>query len=202
MNQITGPELVHLQGCRHLQTIMLGANKIEKIEDLIALKGMKQLFQINLLGNPIQTEAGYRNKVFDMFPSLTVLDGLDKGGKDAFNATSMVNTTSRVPSTLFDTSAPVISPSISHPYIHKRSISKKPEATKAIAPPHIAPKAGKSGKSSKITPSKGSRTMSSRAGLVFPVGRIRRHLKENDTQHRISKGSSIYMAAILEYLTA
>lgn len=28
MNEITGPELVHLQGCRHLQTIMLGGNLI------------------------------------------------------------------------------------------------------------------------------------------------------------------------------
>lgn len=45
---------MHLAGSRHLQTLMLGGNKVEKTEDLEALKGMRQLFQLDLINNPIQ----------------------------------------------------------------------------------------------------------------------------------------------------
>jgi histone H2A len=51
-------------------------------------------------------------------------------------------------------------------------------------------------------PITGNRTKSSRAGLVFPVGRIRRHLKSVNASLRIGSASAVYMAAILEYLTA
>ncbi|VEU19998.1 DEKNAAC100912 [Brettanomyces naardenensis] len=44
---------------------------------------------------------------------------------------------------------------------------------------------------------------SARAGLQFPVGRIKRYLKSN-VQNKIRVGSkaAIYLAAVLEYLTA
>lgn len=45
-------------------------------------------------------------------------------------------------------------------------------------------------------------SQSSKAGLTFPVGRIGRYLKRTKMFSRMSKGSAIYMAAILEYLTA
>ena len=160
-----------------------------------------------------------------MFPSLTVLDGLDKGGKDAFNATSMVNTTSRVPTGLFDTSRPSISSaprvplssatfpftgfaggsilpsSGTGPSVIPKSKSRKPRTARSSSPSHKAPsKAGKGAKSGKA--SRGTKTMSSRAGLTFPVGRIKRHLKTNDPHNRISKGAPVYMAAVLEYMAA
>merc|ERR1712037_209125 len=44
---------------------------------------------------------------------------------------------------------------------------------------------------------------SARAGLQFPVGRIHRHLKSKVPAHgRVGATSSVYSAAILEYLTA
>jgi len=46
------------------------------------------------------------------------------------------------------------------------------------------------------------KSRSSRAGLVFPVGRIRRQLKSVMVGQRVGVGSSVYMAAVLEYLTA
>jgi histone H2A len=46
------------------------------------------------------------------------------------------------------------------------------------------------------------RSRSSRAGLLFPVGRIRRQLKAVMVGQRVGGGSSVYMAAVLEYLTA
>ena len=44
-------------------------------------------------------------------------------------------------------------------------------------------------------------SQSKRAGLIFPVARIHRKLKQLP-QHvkRVSKGASVYMAAVLEYL--
>lgn len=36
-NQIEGSHLQYLRGSRHLQTLMLGANRIEHIEDLLIL---------------------------------------------------------------------------------------------------------------------------------------------------------------------
>ncbi|GAA5829984.1 hypothetical protein JCM5353_003939 [Sporobolomyces roseus] len=43
---------------------------------------------------------------------------------------------------------------------------------------------------------------STRAGVTFPVGRIERHLKKGRFAQRIGAGSSVYLAAVLEYLTA
>jgi len=49
---------------------------------------------------------------------------------------------------------------------------------------------------------KGSQSKSSRAGLVFPVGRIHRILKEKYHGFRIQAGAPVYLAAVLEYLCA
>jgi len=45
-------------------------------------------------------------------------------------------------------------------------------------------------------------SVSSRAGLQFPVGRIRRMLAEGHFADRICKGAPVYLAAVLEYLIA
>ena len=47
-----------------------------------------------------------------------------------------------------------------------------------------------------------SKSRSSRAGLQFPVGRIHRYIKKTGTAKRIGNGAPVYMAAVLEYLTA
>ena len=47
-----------------------------------------------------------------------------------------------------------------------------------------------------------SKTRSSRAGLQFPVGRIHRHLRKGNYAHRIGAGGPVYLAAVLEYLSA
>lgn len=43
---------------------------------------------------------------------------------------------------------------------------------------------------------------SQRAGLQFPVGRIHKRLKNGDYASRISAGAPIFLAGVLEYLTA
>ncbi|XP_042241767.1 histone H2A, sperm-like [Homarus americanus] len=46
------------------------------------------------------------------------------------------------------------------------------------------------------------KTASHRAGLQFPVGRIHRYLKASLFKQRLSFQSSVYLAAVLEYLCA
>ena len=48
---------------------------------------------------------------------------------------------------------------------------------------------------------KGRVSQSSRAGIIFPVSRIHRYLKAAPaTTTRVTKGASVYLAAIAEYL--
>lgn len=47
-----------------------------------------------------------------------------------------------------------------------------------------------------------AKTKSTRAGLNFPVGRISALLKKGKYCERIGVGTSIYMSAVMEYLTA
>ena len=43
---------------------------------------------------------------------------------------------------------------------------------------------------------------SSKAGLTFPVGRVHRNLRKGNYAKLIGAGSSVYLAAVMEYLTA
>ncbi|OSX81223.1 hypothetical protein BU14_0023s0028 [Porphyra umbilicalis] len=47
-----------------------------------------------------------------------------------------------------------------------------------------------------------SQTRSAKAGLQFPVGRIHRFLKSGGYSDRIGAGAPVYLAAVMEYLTA
>ncbi|XP_050520743.1 histone H2A-like [Daktulosphaira vitifoliae] len=58
-----------------------------------------------------------------------------------------------------------------------------------------------SGKAGKI-PGSATKTKSSRAGLQFPVGRILRLLKKGNYAERVGAGAPVYLAAVLEYLSA
>ena len=57
-------------------------------------------------------------------------------------------------------------------------------------------KGGRGGKGGKST------SRSAKAGLQFPVGRIGRFLKKGKYAARVGGGAPVYLAAILEYLTA
>ncbi|KAJ7623322.1 histone-fold-containing protein, partial [Roridomyces roridus] len=57
------------------------------------------------------------------------------------------------------------------------------------------------GKTVKLEPGR-RRSSSSRAGLEFPVARIKRYLKQGQYARKITLTSAVYLAAVLEYLMA
>ena len=52
--------------------------KLSLILTLQLQKGLKELSNLDLRENPITEQDDYKKSVFDMFPQLEVLDGLDK----------------------------------------------------------------------------------------------------------------------------
>lgn len=63
-------------------------------------------------------------------------------------------------------------------------------------------KGGKTGGRGKSDGAKKSVSKSVKAGVSFPVGRIGRFLKKGKYASRVGGGAPVYLAAILEYLTA
>ena len=55
---------------------------------------------------------------------------------------------------------------------------------------------------SKAGSAKTQKSRSKRAGLQFPVSRIHRHLRKGNFATRIGSGAPVYLAAVIEYLTA
>jgi len=50
--------------------------------------------------------------------------------------------------------------------------------------------------------SKARKSTSAKAGLIFPVGRVGSMLRRGQYARRVSASGAVYMAAVLEYLTA
>ena len=63
-------------------------------------------------------------------------------------------------------------------------------------------KAGGKGKGKKGKKGGKSTSRSAKAGLQFPVGRMARYLRQGGFTKRVGAGAPVYMAAVLEYLTA
>jgi len=80
------------------------------------------------------------------------------------------------------------------------------EADAGLRPVHRISTGGKGGKGGRgkgadVTEKK-SISKSSRAGLQFPVARLGRYLKKGKYANRVAAGAPVYLAAVLEYLTA
>ena len=124
----------------------------------------------------------------------------------------MLEAVSRIPDNLFDKSPPP-PPAPLHVAVHEKQKKKLKSAlarTGSLDSIKAAPggrtvltarvpaartAVGKLGKAKLGV--KGGRSRSARAGLVFPVGRIHRKLKEIMIGQRVTSGSAIYLAGIL-----
>lgn len=76
--------------------------------------------------------------------------------------------------------------------------------TSGLRPAHRLSAGGKGGKGKAgrgATAGKQT-SRSAKAGLQFPVGRIARYMRNQRVAARIGAGAPVYMAAVLEYLTA
>merc|ERR1719464_227224 len=82
-NFLTGAELVHLCGNENLVNLKLANNKISTIKDLECLAKLSNLRSLDLMGNPVtESDEAYTEKVFELIPSLEVLDGYNKEGDE------------------------------------------------------------------------------------------------------------------------
>jgi histone H2A len=87
---------------------------------------------------------------------------------------------------------------------------KKTETAAAAAAEAPAPAPAAAEKKPKAAKAKGGRgaagkkavSRSSKAGVTFPVGRIGRFMKQGRFAPRIGAGAPVYLASVLEYLTA
>jgi hypothetical protein len=125
---------------------------------------MRNLLQLDLLNNEIVKLPGYRAQVFSMLPSISILDTLDKSPPPPpapIHAPIHIKEKKKLKSALARTGS-------------LDSISARPVVSAHLKPTKNS-RAGKAGKSKAIIPAGKSR--SSKAGLVFPIGRIKRKLK-------------------------
>lgn len=56
--------------------IKFAANNVKELSELEVLKGLEDLKNLDLVGNPVTDLDGYREKIFEIFPELVVLDNI------------------------------------------------------------------------------------------------------------------------------
>ena len=96
-NKLHGQELKQLTKYTNLYTLKFANNLIKGYEDLEPLvlflsliilflqKSLKNLSNLDLTGNPIAQKPDYKDKLFEMFPKLEVLDQYDKEGNEVIS---------------------------------------------------------------------------------------------------------------------
>lgn len=77
--------LSNLTGSPQLTHLNLSGNRIKEFDEVKPLKEFKNLEVLDLFNNEITTTMEYRDKIFELIPSLKYLDGFDK---DCAEATS------------------------------------------------------------------------------------------------------------------
>ena len=94
--------------------------------------------------------------------------------------------------------APSHGPPLTHPFQPTPSPSRPPP----LPPPRPPPSPRTGGRGKKASSGKKATSRSAKAGLQFPVGRVARFMRKAKVASRVGAGAPVYMAAVLEYLTA
>ncbi|XP_062865554.1 histone H2A-like [Trichomycterus rosablanca] len=119
-----------------------------------------------------------------------------EGNKTSDSDTS--NTSTSSDETDSSSSTTTASDELTSPPAPTKKTSIKPSTLKPPSNDNVQVKKGKTGGKARAK----AKTRSSRAGLQFPVGRVHRHLRKGNYAHRVGAGAPVYLAAVLEYLTA
>ncbi|OHT03703.1 hypothetical protein TRFO_28838 [Tritrichomonas foetus] len=71
-NQISD---INISGLRFVQTLLLSNNKLEDLHKLLSkISHLKDLRELDLRGNPVALEVGYKSSIISHFPNLKFLD--------------------------------------------------------------------------------------------------------------------------------
>lgn len=80
-NRLGGAELVHLSHLKGLKWLSLFENVIKDVDDFKALKGLP-LEHLEIIGNDVTKSAEYRKRLFEVIPTLQIIDGWGRDGKE------------------------------------------------------------------------------------------------------------------------
>lgn len=75
--------LSHLTGSPKLTHLNLSGNRIKDFEELQPLKELENLEVLDLFNNEVTMTQNYRDKIFELIPSLKYLDGFDREDAEA-----------------------------------------------------------------------------------------------------------------------
>ena len=81
-NKFPAKDLHFVGAITSLQSLSLGSNTINSIEDIAPLKALENLIQLDLSETGLSKTPDYRKNVFELIPNLQVLDNLDVDGNE------------------------------------------------------------------------------------------------------------------------
>lgn len=67
-NPFPASELVHISGLKELESLVLHECQIQSIDDLEPLKGLSNLYALDIAQTPLSEQENYREKIFKAFP--------------------------------------------------------------------------------------------------------------------------------------
>eukprot|EP00923_Selenidium_pygospionis_P029158 GHVN01051991.1.p3 GENE.GHVN01051991.1~~GHVN01051991.1.p3 ORF type:complete len:254 (+),score=46.33 GHVN01051991.1:3869-4630(+) len=73
-------DLDKISACENLERLYLSGNRFQSVADLKPLAALKHLKTIELELNPLTKEDAYQSAVFQLIPSLTMVDMMDRCG--------------------------------------------------------------------------------------------------------------------------
>lgn len=81
-NKLTSSCLPQLCALKSLQSLSLGGNEFKEIHELEPLKALENLTDLDLLGCELCLQEDYRAKLFELLPSVLIIDNFDRDGND------------------------------------------------------------------------------------------------------------------------
>jgi len=196
----------NLKNSKYIQTLFLSANQISYYNSLDSLSFLGNLLQLDLIANPITLKSDYSDEIFKKFPSLKFLDSKDRNGQISNESQNMTESLERIRPGLFVRGQSLQTLDENHEEENKENKEKQPaeetESRKTDKKPVKPIRRTNTYRKKIMDESKKTRSLSAKYGLIFPIGRIRKQLREKVDIPKLSMGATVYLAAVLEYMSA